>query len=143
MALIPLNTFKTKTSTLNTATSVGNTFTIAVGSTTTVYTAPIGVTSIILMSQISNVSTLTQSISFIHHRNRPVLADAQGNGAQPGNVDTYLVRDFSIPAGDAASVLTGKLILESLDSIRAFVHNASGAPTSCQLVLSVLETANN
>lgn len=95
------------------------------------------------MAQIANVSTLTQEISFIHHRNRPVLADAQGNGAQPGNVDTYLVRDFAIPAGDAASILTGKLILESLDSVRAYIKGGAASSATCQLVMSVLETANN
>jgi hypothetical protein len=113
------------------------------GTTSTVYTAPIGVTSIILMAQISNLSTQTQSISFIHHRNRPVLSDAQGNGAQAGNVDSYLVKNFAIPAGDAASILTGKLIVESLDSVRAFTHGYDDSASSCQLVLSVLETANN
>lgn len=141
MALIPLNKFVTKTTFLNTATVSGSTYTLTTGTTSTVYTAPIGVTSIVLMAQIANVSTQTQSISFIHHRNRPVLADAQGNGAQPGNVDTYLVRNFAIPAGDAAAVLTGKLIVESLDSVRAFIHGQSSA--TCQLVLSILETANN
>ena len=127
MALIPLNKFVTKTTLLGSNT------------TATVYTAPIGVTSIVLMAQISNISTVTQYVSFTHHRNRPVLADAQGNGAQSGNTDSYLVRDFAIPEGDAASILTGKLIIESLDSIRA------GASTTAtlQLVLSVLETANN
>lgn len=141
MALIPLNKFVTKTTRLNTATSVGlNTFSMSTG-TSTVYTAPIGVTSIVLMAQVSNVSTMTQSISLIHHRNRPVLADAQGNGAQPGNVDTYLVRDFAIPPGDAASVMTGKLIVESLDSIRSYV--TSDTSGTCQLVMSILETANN
>ena len=143
MALIPLNKFLTKTRALNTASTVGTTFAISTGTTSTVYTAPIGVTSIILMAQISNVSTQTQSISFIHHRNRPVLSDAQGNGAQPGNVDTYMVNNFAIPAGDAASILTGKLIVESLDSVRAFIHATGSNSGTCQLVLSVLETANN
>ena len=45
MAQLPLNTFKTKTAILGT-----NTGTLA-----TVYTAPIGVTSIILMAQIANL----------------------------------------------------------------------------------------
>ena len=133
MALIPLNTFKSKTTLLKNSTT-GTT-------STTVYTAPIGVTSIILMAQVANVSTVTQYCSFIHHRNRRVLADAQGNGAQPGNVDSYLVTSFAIPAGDAGTVLSGKLILESLDSIRAYSHGAQSSST-LQLVLSVLETAN-
>jgi hypothetical protein len=126
MALIPLNTFKTKTSVIGNNTSG------------TVYVAPVGVTSIILMAQITNISTGTQSVNFIHHRNIPVLADAQGNGAQPGNVDSFLVKDFGIPAQDAASVLTGKLIIESLDSVRCYTNNTG----TLQLTLSILETAN-
>lgn len=127
MAQIPLNTFKTKTAVLTTA------------STATVYTAPIGVTSIILMAQISNLTTQTQSFTFVHHRNRPVLADAQGNGAQPANTDSILVKNFEIPPGDAGTPLTGKMIVESLDSVRSYASNTG----SLQLILSVLETANN
>jgi hypothetical protein len=126
MALIPLNTFKTKTS------LIGN------DTTGTVYVAPVGVTSIILMAQVTNITTGTQYVNFLHHRRLPVLPDAQGNGAQAGNVDSYLVKDFGIPASDAASVLTGKLIIESLDSIRCYTPNAG----TLQLTLSILETAN-
>jgi hypothetical protein len=126
MALIPLNTFKTKTAMLSDIT------------TATVYTAPIGVTTIVLMAQVANISTQTQFLNFIHHRNRPVLADAQGNGAQPGNVDSFLVRDFAIPAGDAGTALSGKMIIESLDSIRAYASTTG----TLQLTLSILETAN-
>lgn len=127
MALIPLNTFKTKTFLLNT------------DSTQTVYTAPVGVTSIVLMAQISNISSSTQIINVAHHRNLPILADAQGFGAQAPNTDSYLVKDFAIPEGDAASVLTGKLIIETLDSIRA----SASTTGTCQLVLSILESAND
>jgi len=139
MALIPLNTFKTKTTKLTSATAYIS-YTAGM-QTSTVYTAPIGVTAIILMAQISNISTVTQTCSFLHHRNRPVLRDAQGNGGQDGNTDSYLVKDYEIPGGDAASVLTGKLILEQLDSVRAY--NLSSSTNALQLVLSVLETANN
>ena len=127
MAQLPLNKFLTKTTVLTTS------------STATVYTAPIGVTSIILMAQVANLTTGTQAVTFVHHRNRPVLADAQGNGAQAGNTDSFLVKEFEIPANDAGNPLSGKMILESLDSIRAYSTNAS----SLQLVLSVLETANS
>ena len=126
MAQLPLNSFKTKTTLLSTST------------TATVYTAPIGVTSIVLMAQISNLTTQTQSFSFIHHRNRPVLADAQGNGFQAANTDSILVKDFEIPVADAGTPLTGKMIIESLDSVRAYASE-DGA---LQLVLSILETAN-
>lgn len=139
MALIPLNSFKTKTTVLTTAATYLNYSGV---NTTTVYTAPIGVTSIVLMAQVSNLTNGTQYVNFLHHRNRPILADAQGNGAQPANLDSYLVRNFAIPSGDAGTVLSGKLVIESLDSLRAFVSNTSTTGT-VQLVLSVLETANN
>ena len=130
MALIPLNTFKTKTSIRGTGT--------VLTTATTVYTAPVGTTAIVLMAQVSNISTQTQEISFVHWRNIPILADAQGNGAQPGATPSFLVKDFAIPPNDAASLLTGKLIIETLDSIRAY----SQTQGSLQLVLSILETAN-
>ena len=126
MALIPLNTFKTKTAVLTTS------------STATIYTAPIGVTSIILMAQVSNVTTQTCSVTFQHHRNLPVLPDSQGNGAQAGNISTELISNFQIPGNDAASMTTGKMIIESLDSIRAFANTEA----SLKITLSILETAN-
>jgi hypothetical protein len=126
MAQLPLNTFKTKTALL---TNVPG---------TTVYTAPIGTTAIILMAQVSNVSTATHSVSFSHFRNRPILADAQGNGAQAARTTSTLVLNYAIPPGDAASPLSGKMIVESLDSVQAH----SDATGVLQLVLSILETAN-
>jgi hypothetical protein len=129
MAQLPLNTFKTKTALLGTST----------GTAATVYTAPIGVTSIILMAQASNISSIDQSVTFIHHRTKQILQDAQGNGAQPGNTDSILVKNFLIPPNDAASPLAGKLIIESLDTIRAYASTTA----TCQLVLSILETANS
>jgi len=126
MALIPLNTFKTKTASVSTNT------------TTTIYTTPIGTTAIVLMAQISNLSTVTQTVTFIHHRNRQVLADAQGNGAQPGNFDTYCVKDYAIPPSDAANPVSGKLIVEELDSIRCYGSSTG----TMQVILSILESAN-
>lgn len=126
MALIPLNTFKTKTATL------------ATSNTATIYTAPIGVTAIILMAQVTNLTTVTQTVTFGHFRNLPVLPDSQGNGAQTGTNFTELVKDYPVPANDAASMTTGKMIIESLDSIRCY---ASGE-NSLKITLSVLETAN-
>lgn len=138
MALIPLNKFLTKTAKLTTSTSYNS---YAQGMTTsTVYTAPIGTTAIVLMAQVSNITTQTQSCSFLHHRNRKIRNDAQGNGEQLGNTDSYLVQNFLIPAGDSASVLTGKLILEELDSIRGYSNTTT--TSTLQLVLSILETAN-
>lgn len=135
MALIPLNTFKTKTSILTT----GTTATLyQTQSTTTIYTAPVGVTSIVLMAQISNISDENQTVTVAHWRNKTVLQDAQGYGYQAGRTPSILVKDFVIPPNDAASVLTGKLIIEELDSIRAYASSTG----TCQVVLSILETAN-
>jgi len=126
MALIPLNTFRTMTKILDT------------NSSATVYTAPIGVTAIILMAQVSNVDTIDRSVSFTHHRNFRVLPNAQGNNGQDANVDTELVKGFLIPPADSASLITGKMIVESQDSIRAFADSTG----TCKLILSILETAN-
>lgn len=127
MAQLPLNTFLTKTAVLNTI------------STTTVYTSPIGVTSIILMAQVSNLTTSTQAVTFVHHRYKTILPDAQGFGGQPGNTDSVLVNQFLIPPNDAGTPLSGKLIVEQLDSIRAYADSNG----SLQLVLSILQTANS
>lgn len=128
MALLPLNTFKTKTAILTT------------GTTTRVYTAPVGTTAIILMANAANIDlSNTRLVSFAHYRNLPVLPDTQGNGGQAGNTITEQVLKFAIPPNDAAGLLSGKLIIESLDSIIAY----SDAEGVIKLTLSVLETANS
>jgi hypothetical protein len=126
MALIPLNTFKTKTRILDT------------NSTATVYVAPIGVTSIILMAQVANVDNVDHTVTFSHYRRFRVLPDAQGNNAQDPNINTELVNAYAIPPNDSASLITGKMILESQDSIRAYADSTG----TCKLILSILETAN-
>ena len=127
MALLPLNTFKTKTTVLTTS------------STARIYTAPVGVTAIVLMANAANVDlTSTRLVTLAHYRNLPVLADTQGNGGQAGNVITEQVLKFAIPSNDAGSLLSGKLIIESLDSIIAY----SDADGAIKITLSILETAN-
>lgn len=127
MAQLPLNKFLTKTAVLTTS------------STTTVYTSPIGVTSIILMAQVANLTTETHTVSFEHYRYKTVLPDAQGFGGQPGNTPSMLVREFAIPANDAGTPLSGKMIIEELDSIRAYADTTG----TMQLVMSILQTANS
>jgi hypothetical protein len=126
MALIPLNTFKTKTAILTTS------------STSTIYTAPVGVTSIVLMAQVANVTTQTATVTFGHYRNLPILSDSQGNGFQTGTVFTELIKNFGIPGNDGANLVSGKMIIETLDSIRAF----SSVDGRLKITLSILETAN-
>ena len=126
MALIPLNTFKTKTAVISNI------------STATIYTAPIGTTAIILMTQVTNITSSTQAINFGHFRRIGVLPDAQGNGGQSANTFTPMVQNFRVPAYNAASLVTGKMIVESLDSVRCW-STTSG---TFHITLSVLETAN-
>jgi hypothetical protein len=127
MAQLPLNKFLTKTALLSTST------------TTNVYTSPIGITSIVLMSQVANITTETQYVSFEHFRYKTVLPDAQGFGGQTGNTPSVLVKEYAIPANDAGTPLTGKLVIEELDSVRAYVSNSG----TMQLVMSILQTANS
>ena len=127
MAQLPLNKFLTKTAVLSTST------------TSSVYTAPIGVTAIVLMAQVANVSTETHTVTLEHFRYKTVLPDAQGFGGQPGNTPSVLVNQFAVPPNDAGTVLSGKLIIEELDSIRAYADTTG----TMQLVLSILQTANS
>ncbi len=126
MAQLPLNKFLTKTAILTTNTG------------TAVYTAPIGVTAIVLMAQVANISTGTSNVTFEHYRYKTILPDAQGFGGQPGNTPSILVKDFAIPPNDAGTPLSGKMIVEELDSIRAYADTTG----TLQLTLSILQTAN-
>lgn len=108
----PLNVFKTVTFTITTT-------------NTTVYTAPAGFTGIILMAQVANVTGTDADVTFSHF-------DAGSS------VETELAKDFTIPANDAGSVLTGKLVLETGNSIRAVA--STGA--ALKITLSVLESLN-
>jgi hypothetical protein len=111
MATIPLNTFRTTTLNLTT-------------SPTTVYTTPTGVTTVVLLLQVSNVYT-TSSIVVSENHVRDVTT-------------TSIIKNTIIPTNDAASLLAGKLILQTGDSLTANCNsNSSG-----QLILSYLETAN-
>jgi hypothetical protein len=129
MALIPLNRFKTQTAILTSST------------TATVYVAPVGVTSIILMAQVANISDQTQYVTLIHSRNVPVNPDPLGNNAQTAEFplnQTELVKNYAIPANDAAGLIAGKLVVQSIDSVVCYATNSG----TCKLTMSVLETAN-
>lgn len=105
-----LNNFKTTLANLTTTTS-------------TVYTPPIGYSTVVLMAQVSNNGANTVTVT------------AQINRS---SANTALVTNAPIPNNDAVSVLTGRLILEYGDNLQ-FGANAN---SSAQLVLSYLETLN-
>lgn len=108
----PLNVFKTVTAEIT-------------DTNETVYTSPTGNTGIVLMAQLSNITTEIGSVTFSHFRSST-------------NTGTELVKDFLIPGNDATSLITGKLIIESGDSIKIIASENN----KFKLVLSVLESLN-
>jgi hypothetical protein len=106
------------------ALNIFRTVTLVITTTTqTVYTAPDGYTGIVLMAQISNVGATTAKATVSLFRN---------------GVATELVNGFSIPANDASSVTTGKLVLETGNSLQI----VSDTNNALKLTLSILESAN-
>lgn len=92
------------------ATTVANTF----------YTTPSGTTTIVLLAQATNVSNADANVTF--------YTSVNGN--------TELAKDFTIPVGDSATMLTGKLVLEPGNSLSVL----SSANSAIKLTVSVLET---
>lgn len=113
MAAVALNTFRTIRHSLTTGSPVG------------IYTAPIGVASIIVSAQITNVSTgtTTYTTTFSHYRQ------------VGGSYD--LVKNIPVPANDALLPLGSRLVLETDDEVRVSA-NENGVLT---IVMSVLETS--
>lgn len=107
---IALNTFKTVTAEITTT-------------PTTIYAAPAGVSSIILMAQIANITSTSGSVTFTH---------------ESGSTLTELIKDYEIPGKDAASAITGKLVLETGNSIKV----SANANSKFKITLSILESAN-
>jgi hypothetical protein len=91
----------------------------------TIYTAPVGNTGIVLMAQAANIIQNSSDIYFSHFR-------------AATNTETSLLYGFTIPGNDSTSCITGKLIIEAGDSIRAY----SSDPNSIQITLSILESLN-
>ena len=108
----PLNTFKTVTVTLTTSDQV-------------IYTAPAGFTGIILMAQVANVDSTNN-------------ADVTFGLTGPDSVYTELVKGYTVPIKDAATVLTGKLVVEQGSTLHAF----ASANNRLKMTLSVLESLN-
>lgn len=110
MATGALNVFRTVTGQIPTSASV-------------IYEAPEGYSSIILMAQISNTASATADVTFSHVK---------------GSTATELVKGYEIPTRDAASAITGKLVLQTGEKISV----SASSSNSLKFVLSVLESAN-
>jgi hypothetical protein len=112
MAGLPLNTFKSIPLLVTT-------------SLQTIYTAPLGITSIVLMAQVSNIVNTAQTVSFQHY--------SYGTG-----ITTYIIKDGTVAPNDALILLGGKLVLMTGDQMKI----QGSANLSLEFISSILETAN-
>lgn len=92
---------------------------------TVLYTAPLAYSGIVLMAQISNTTTGVVAASmYVKDLDLSTL--------------TSLITDYPIPGNDALGALSGKLVLQSGQSVVA----SATANASLQIVMSILESQN-
>lgn len=115
---IPLNTFKTTTTVLKKGPFIGD--------SDVVYTVPNGITTIVLMAQVANISDDSAHSVTMSHYNTTDLTR------------TEAVRNFLVLPNDAAGLITGKLIVEQNNQVRA----ESSKENDLKLILSYLESLN-
>ncbi len=96
-------------------------------SPTTVYTAPVGYTGVVLLAQVANIGVTSQDVSLSHQRSVVGVA-----------VTTEMLKQFPISANDTANLLSGKLVLQSEDKLVLSGSNGS----NLKFVGSILETLN-
>jgi len=111
---LALNVFQTVTSVITTN-PVG------------IYTAPIGYTGVILLAQVANIGGNSEDISLSHQRSVAGIA-----------VTTEMLKQYPISANDTVNLLSGKLVLESGDTLVLYGSNGS----NLKFVASILETLN-
>tara|TARA_B100001996_G_scaffold332535_1_gene281700 strand:- start:443 stop:775 length:333 start_codon:yes stop_codon:yes gene_type:complete len=110
MAQLALNRFQTVTKEITT-------------SEQTVYTAPTGYTAIVLYAHITNYGSSDSSVTMKHVR---------------ASTETEIIKGANVPVADAFIPMTGKLVLETNDSVSI----KSGQNSTLKIILSLLETAN-
>jgi hypothetical protein len=104
----PLNTFKSYAADITTV-------------PTNIYTCPVETTAIVLLAQATNIdATNSGNITFYSSMN--------------GN--TELAKNFTIPVGDSAALLSGKLVIEAGNSLGVYAN----ANSVLKITLSILET---
>ena len=107
---LALNVFKTITAVVS-------------ASPTIVYTAPVGYTGVVLLSQVANIGGTSQDVTLVHRRS---------------GTDTEMLKQYPISGNDTANLLAGKLVLESGDALVLSGSHAS----NLKFVGSILETLN-
>ena len=111
---LALNVFQTITAVVST-------------SPTTVYTAPVGYTGVVLLAQVANIGASSYDVSLSHQRSVVGVA-----------VTTEMLKQYPISANDTANLLAGKLVLEGGDVL---ILSASDS-TNIKFIGSILETLN-
>jgi hypothetical protein len=92
-----------------------------------IYTAPIGYSGVVLLAQVANIDSNSHAVTVSHQRTVAGVA-----------VTTEIVKDFAIQGNDTASILDGKLVLETGDSLVLSGSNS----TNLKFIGSILETLN-
>ena len=110
MAQLALNKFQTETLELTT-------------SEQTLYTAPTGYTAIVLYAHVTNVGTATATVTLKHIRS---------------STETEIIKNGIVPIADALIPMSGKLVLETSDSLKVKGSDDS----TLKIIISILETAN-
>ena len=110
MAQLALNKFQTVTFQVTTAEQ-------------TVYTAPTGYTAIVLYAHIANFGTSDSTVTMKHIRS---------------STETEIIKGANVPIAEAFVPMSGKLVLETNDSIKI----SSQKNNTLKVILSLLETAN-
>jgi len=91
-------------------------------SSTLIYTAPVGYVAVILLAQITNISTDTSyDVTLVHNR---------------GAINTEICKTFPVPFKDTVNLLSGKLVLQSGDRLYLSGNNGS----NLKFIVSLLET---
>jgi hypothetical protein len=104
----PLNTFKSFAANISTV-------------ATNIYTCPAETTAIVLLAQATNISATNDA-------NITFYSSANGN--------TELAKNFTIPVGDSAALLSGKLVIEAGNSVGVYAN----ANSVLKITLSILES---
>jgi len=101
---------------------------VTTATATVVYTAPTGYTGVVLLGNIANIGASVEKISVWHRREA---------------TDTAIVENFPIPGEDATNVISGKLFLQSGDSlVIQGSTDITANPGNLEYLVSILETLN-
>lgn len=91
---------------------------------TLIYEAPVNNTAIVLMAQFANTDSTDLTVTFS-------LVDSTDG-------ESELVSEFAVPVGDAADLLSGKLVVSEGQQLHARKHQAGAG----RITVSVLESRN-